>query len=315
MTTFTVANKTAAGGRVGTQWDRIARAVTDAYGLGEVAFTERVGHGAELAEAAVRGGVTRLVVVGGDGTMNEALNGYLAAGGGQRGAELALYPLGTGGDLARSLGLEGADHDGFIRNATARAVDVGKLTVAGDDGQIITRHFLNIASAGSTGAIVDRVNRSSKRFGPKAAFVWGTLKGLSAYRNQRVRIRVDDTFEEEVLISLVAVANGRFFGGGMKIAPEATLDDGLFDLCIVGDIGVGTFVRHGPKLYRGEHGALADVRFLRGRRVELTAVENVPVLVEADGEVAGRLPATFELLPGAATVLAPWASSEALSRR
>ncbi len=314
MTTFTVANKTAAGGRVGSQWERIARAVTDAYGLGEVAFTDRVGHGTELAERAIRNGVKRLVVVGGDGTINEALNGYMAADGGERGAEIAIYPLGTGGDLARSLGLEGADREEFIRDATARSIDVGRLLASSDTGEL-TRYFLNIASAGSTGAIVDRVNRSSKRFGAKAAFVWGTLKGLAAYRNQRVRVRVDDSFEEEVLISLAAVANGRFFGGGMKIAPEATLDDGQFDVCLIGDIGVSTFVRHAPKLYRGEHGSLSEVRFLRGKRVSLAPVGEGTVLVEADGEVAGRLPATFEVLPNAATVLAPWSGAEAISRR
>ncbi|MEM6731038.1 MAG: diacylglycerol kinase family lipid kinase, partial [Myxococcota bacterium] len=180
-----------------------------------------------------------------------------------------------------------------------------------DDGEIV-RYFLNIASAGATGEVVERVNRGSKRFGPKAAFVWGTIRGLGAYRNQPIRVRVDDAFEEEMLVSLVAVANGRFFGGGMRIAPEALLDDGQFDICVIGDIGVADFVRHGPKLYRGEHGSLPEVRFFRGRRVSLTTASGSPVRVEADGEIAGRLAARFELLPGAARVMAPWSQSLAI---
>ncbi|MEL6545733.1 MAG: diacylglycerol kinase family protein [Myxococcota bacterium] len=314
MSTYTIANRTAAGGRVGAQWDRISRAVTEAYGLGDVAFTDHVGHGIALAGQAIEAGATRVVVVGGDGTINEVLNGYMRADAGRRGVELAIYPLGTGGDLARSLGLKGADRDGFLRDATARTIDVGCVRATGEQGEQL-RYFLNIASAGATGEIVDRVNRGSKRFGAKAAFVWGTLKGLSAYRNQRIRIRVDDSAEEELLMSLAAVGNGRFFGGGMKIAPDAALDDGLFDICVVGDIGVADFVRHGSKLYRGEHGGVPEVRFFRGRAVHLTGLGDSPVLVEADGEVAGRLPASFAIHPDAATVLAPWGSAEAISRR
>lgn len=309
--THTVANRMAAGGKVGSDWDRIARVVTDAFGLGEVTFTDHVGHGAELTEAAIRAGVRRVVVVGGDGTINEAVNGYMAADGGVLGAELALYPLGTGGDLARSLGIN-ADRDRLIRAATTRWIDVGRVT-SRVDGTKRQRYFLNVSSAGATGEIVSRVNRGSKRFGAKAAFVWGTVRGLAAYENQRVRIRIDDDFEEERTLALVAVANGRYFGGGMKVAPEACLNDGQFDVVVMGAIGPMTFVRHAPKIYRGQHGVLPEIAFYRGRRITLRATGAVPVRVEADGEVCGQLDAEFEVVPGGVQVLAPWERSEAIA--
>lgn len=312
MKTFTVANPTAAGGRVGRQWDQVSREVTDAYGLGEVAFTDRVGHGAELTAEAIRRGAERVVLVGGDGTINEGVNGYMEAGGGDAGAELAVYSLGTGGDLARSLGLRDTPSASLANEASSRWIDVGRVFARSEDGAETSRYFVNVASLGATGAIVERVNSGSKRFGAKFAFISGTIRGFAGYRNRTIRLRIDDSYEEDMSMALIAVANGRYFGGGMKIAPDAKVDDGEFQICVMGNVGAGAFIRHGAKLYKGTHGSLAEVRFFTGRRVAVTSLDSEPVLVESDGEIAGRADAVLEVIPGALKFRARWDRSEAV---
>lgn len=306
MSTVVIANPQAAGGRARAQLQRHQAKLGVQFGELQLQFTTGPGHATALTRAAIAAGAERIIAVGGDGTFNEVVNGFFDAQGQAADATLLCFPGGTGGDFARSIGLSGGDVMAALAHATVRRLDVGRASYRRADGTTESRYFINISSFGGSGMIVDRVNRSAKRWGGKASFFWGTLRGLLAYRNQPVRLTVDGLTEPPLVINTVAVANGRFFGGSMMVAPEAHLDDGLFDVVIIGDVGTSTFVRCAPKLYQGTHIALPFIRTLRGRVVEVEPLAQTPVLIDLDGEQPGRLPVRYELLPKAIQLLAPW---------
>lgn len=315
MKTAVVVNPKAAGGRVEKQWSQLRRTLEEALGSCEFCLTESVGSATALTRRLLEGGFERIVVVGGDGSANEVLNGFFDPTTGKlinSKACFGLYPFGTGGDLARSLGLRSSR--GVVwEHLTIRAVDVGCTTFRSPKGEEGRRFFLNAASFGASGLIVDRVNQTTKALGGRASFWLGTMRGLWAYRNRRVRLRIDDQFEEDVLVNTVVVANARYFGGGMKIAPQATITDGLLDVIIIGDISAATFLRHSGRLYAGRHLELPHIRLLRGKQISATLLEREPVWVEVDGELAGLLDAQVTVLPGVLPLWAPWQASEMAS--
>ncbi len=309
MRTFVIANPSAASGRVRRRWSRVEGVLRQRFGAYEVLWTEASGDGTRLAREACQAGATRLVVVGGDGTLNEVVNGLFDAATDVPyvpDLELAVYPAGTGGDFVRSLGVADDDAEAW-GDFTSRAIDVGRVVCRNAQGAEIKRYFVNEASTGGSGVIVDKVNHTSKRLGGKVSFYVGTLRGLIAYRNQWVRLRVDDAFEQDLVVNTVVVANGRYFGGSMMVAPEALLDDGLFDIIVIGDVSAATFVRHSGALYRGDHLRLPFFRHLRGSHVRIEPLSGVePMLLETDGELVGELAASFAVMPRALHVLAPW---------
>lgn len=313
MKTVAVANPRAAAGRVKTWWQENKKAVEDRLGPVEVQFTTGPGHATRLARDAILEGATRVIAVGGDGTVNEVVNGFFDLDrliGGN--VQLLVYPGGTGGDFVRSIGMSGIAVAEALANAEERVIDAGRARLTAPDGSVRTHYFINISSFGSSGLIVDKVNKAPKVFGGKASFFVGTVRGLLAYRNQPVRLRIDDGPEEEHVINTVAVANGRFFGGSMKVAPDAIVDDGLFDIVVLGDIGLGTFVARSGDIYKGVHIKHPWVSVRRGKKVEATPLGKDPVLIDLDGEQPGRLPVTYEVLPRCIRLLAPWQRAEAI---
>jgi diacylglycerol kinase (ATP) len=315
MKNVVVANPKAAAGRVRSLWNKSREAVEARLGSVEARFTSGPGDATELTRRAIAEGASRIVAVGGDGTINEVVNGFFDENGlAARETTLVVYPGGTGGDFARSIGMSGVDVLSALDEATERLIDVGRAELVDHTGKSIVRHFVNISSFGSSGLIVDKVNKATKALGGKASFYIGTLKGLVAYKNQRVRLKIDQEFDEEVAINTVAVANGRFFGGSMMIAPHALVDDGLFDVVVLGDIGLTKFLRYSGKIYNGEHLGLPGIRELRGRVVEATPLGPEPVLIDLDGEQPGKLPVRYRVLPSAIKLLAPWKRASAGTR-
>jgi diacylglycerol kinase (ATP) len=268
----------------------------------EFMVTAAAGHATELARVARGVGAEVLAVVGGDGTMNEVVQAYVDGEGKPLdGPALAVLPAGTGGDFRRTIGLsKNLDEAiGRIRYGANHAADLGLMRFTKDDGSEGVRAFLNIASFG-LGGLVDRiVNASGKRFGGTASFYLGTVEGLAKYRNQPVRIRVDgEPFFEGRLVN-GAVCNGRYFGGGMCIAPMADPGDGRFEVVVMGDFSIPEVVAFTGRIYQGAHLGKDRVHVTHGRRVEAEPLTGEPVLIDCDGEAPGRLPASFEVLPGA----------------
>ena len=182
----------------------------------------------------------------------------------------------------------------------ARTVDAGKLTYTRHDGVEATAYFINIASFGVSGLVDKLVNNSSKALGGKASFLLGVGKAALRYKNQPVRLTIDGGTPFERTLYNGVVANARYFGGGMKVAPDAIMGDGLFDVVVMGDLGTVELARGLPKLYRGEHLSSGNrkIEVHRAKVVVAEPAADNEVLIDMDGEQPGRLPATFEILPG-----------------
>ncbi len=307
MSALVVVNPRSGNGRTGREWRAIERALGQIYPRMSVAFTTRRGEATRLTRNALREGYLEIVAVGGDGTINEAVNGFFDANGPiSPDAAFGYVTSGTGGDFRKSFGIAAGADAGVARLKTAalKTIDVGRVSCLTRDGEPTVRYFANIASFGLSGTVVDSVNRAriAKLFGGAFAFAFHSAVDMLAYRDRTVRIIVDNSYDEIVSISTLAVANGRFFGGGMKVAPGAVVDDGLFDVVVMGSAPKGEALKDMKLIYTGEHVGKPNVRVLRGAKVVAAPVEQTrrrAVLIETDGESAGRLPATFEILPKA----------------
>ena len=299
MRTFLVVNPESAGGATGRRWPEIRAEVVRALGDGaEHAFTERPMHAALLTAEALRSGFRRIVAVGGDGTLNEVVNGFFQAGPVPADACLALVPRGTGGDFRRTFGLNGSLRESCARlKGDVRPLDVGRVRFTRPDGSSGERYFVNVASFGVSGQVDRAVNSGTKALGGKVSFFLASVRTLLGWRDQAVRIRVDGGPEEPLAITTLAVANGQYFGGGMRVAPEADPSDGQFDVTIWSGYHLKDFALKSASVYDGRHARWAGTRTLRCRRLEASSDEEV--LLDVDGEQPGRLAASFELLPGA----------------
>ncbi len=305
-----VLNPVAGGGRLKREWPRVGAVLKRHFGDFELRETQAEGDAERLALDLAADGFGLVIAAGGDGTASEVADGLLqAASEHSRTAELGLLPCGTGIDFARGLGLP-RDLDALVKRmaeAQGRAVDAGRIAYVDDHGALASRHFINIASLGLSGA-TDRAVNADKRKGrvsARALFYWRTVFEFLRYRFQEVRITVDDGRPVEAKIALVAVANGRFFGGGMMIAPDAALDDGQFDVVVLRAASKARLIRDLRLVYGGRHRDHPAITILRGRKVTvepLGDVERNGALVDIDGESPGRIPATFEILPGALTL-------------
>jgi YegS/Rv2252/BmrU family lipid kinase len=298
-----IVNPASANGSTGRNLDAIAHQVRATLGEFETLLTRAVGDGAALGRQAVEAGRRLVVAVGGDGTASEVVDGLLS--GGYRG-EFGFIPRGSGGDFRRGLGLP-SDVPGAARQLVAparRQVDLGRIEFTGLDGRPGVRHFCNVASCGITAVVARNVNSGIKALGGPIAFKLASARALLSWRDQAIRWRVDGGSWVEDAVTALSVCNGRFFGGGIMVAPGARFDDGLFDVTIWKGYGVIDFVVQQPKLYDGRHLQLAKTRTLQGSSIEVEPVGGDTVLLEVDGEQPGMLPARFTVVPKALTVRA-----------
>lgn len=299
--TYLVVNPRSANGATGRNFDAIARAVHEAIGPFEHGFTTAPMQAAELARRALESGFDCVVALGGDGTVNEVVNGFFDAKGKpvRPGAALGVVPRGTGGDFRKAFGwsTDLGEAVARLKGEGRRPLDAGRLTLTEPGGAQRTRFFVNIASAGVSGRVDYEVNRTTKVLGGKASFAIGTLKALLRHRDFTVRASFDGGPVETFPATCVAVANGQYFGGGMWVAPEAKPDDGLFDVTIWSGFGLRHFATMGSSLYDGSHTKHPNTRCLKAKTVRLEAEGGV--LLDVDGEQPGILPATFEIVPGA----------------
>ncbi len=309
MTTVAIVNPKSGGGRTAGRLAEIAKALDAALGAVDLVQTERMGDGERLTREALKRGATRIIAIGGDGTLNEAVNGFFEDG--ARIAPDAAFSFamsGSGGDFRKTFDAPGDVLDAIraLSGASPRPLDLGRVTFVGETGQTVMRHFVNIASFGLSGDVVTRVNRAriAKWFGGPFAFKWHSTMAALGFRPWRVRLTVDDVFDETLALSTAAIANGRFFGGGMMIAPGADPADGLFDVVVIAETATRAMISRMNDIYTGAHIAHPNVRVIRGRRVTASPApdQTAPVYAERDGEGGMRLPATFEILPGALTL-------------
>jgi YegS/Rv2252/BmrU family lipid kinase len=293
--TVFLVNPAAANGSTGRRWPEIAHQAAGVGLEGDALLSERRGHLGELAREAAGQGARLLVVVGGDGSVNEVVNGLAGLA---EPPDLALLPRGTGGDFVRTFGIPddvGAAARIALEGET-RAIDLGRVTYRSWDGHEAKALFANVASAGMSGAIAQRANDTSKALGAKASYLWATFAVFAGWSAVEMRLTVDEETRSGPMFDVV-VANGRYFGGGMKLCPDALPGDGLLDIVTIGDVTKRDLVLTMPKIYRGTHLPHPKAEALRGRVVTVETDEPVPV--QLDGEQPGTTPARFDVLPGA----------------
>ncbi len=301
--TVVVVNPKSQGGRLGKRWAEHADILQRAFPFDDVQ-TKGPGDATLLTRDALRAGAERIIAIGGDGTINEVVNGFF-----ENGVPIApeasfgLVPFGTGGDFRRTMMIptEIADAAAVIAANHRKQIDVGRLELTHRDGTRGVRMFANIASFGVSGVVDRLVNESGKKLG-RLSFAYATARATWSYKNQRVQLVFDgDTKGRvEATINTVAIANGKYFGGGMMVAPDAQLDDGQFDVIALGDFTFGDLVKSGRRIYKGTHLSMDKVTTRRARVIEAEPVDpNGIVELDGDGEPLGRLPARFEIVPSA----------------
>jgi YegS/Rv2252/BmrU family lipid kinase len=300
--TLLIVNPIASGGRTGRLWPGI-QARMAAVGLPfDHRFTAGPGDAIRLARQAVEHGYELVVAVGGDGTINEVVNGLMLAGDGQKaGAELGLIMTGRGSDFGRTVGVPADPGEVAARLAEPRraTIDVG-LVEYHQGATSYRRYFVNVGGGGFDGEVAVRANRSPRFMGGTVPYLSSLVISLVTYRNKPIELTLDQGKPQHLKVNAVVVANGQYFGGGMRVAPDADPNDGLFDVVIVGDMGKIEFLRATPSVYEGTHVNHPKVSVFRAREVSVRSAQ--PLLLQVDGEVCGHSPLHFELIPQALSV-------------
>lgn len=307
-----IVNPKSASGSTRDKWSATASDLRAHFGPFSVAFTKGPGDGIDLAERAAISGRQFIIACGGDGTINEVANGILRSG---VDAELGVLPSGTGGDFRRTLGLPLSNREAAaaLRNGETRSIDAGRVTFTDHNGRTVSRYFLNVSSAGLAANIIKRV-KSQKVFDwlpveslrGRANFAVSTLQQVIDLDPVMLKVKFDDGVESRLQTIAFCVANSRYFGGGMLIAPDASLNDGLLDVVNIGDIGTLKIVLNAHTLYRGTHHGLQEVNTATAKKIEISSNDPTQeVLIETDGELPGKLPATYEIIPNALRVRVP----------
>jgi YegS/Rv2252/BmrU family lipid kinase len=307
-----ILNPASAAGATGRHADRLERRIADRLGAAvRTVRTEGPRDAERLAREATRQGVARILVGGGDGTLSEVVSGLLSAQAEAPSAdrlppELGLLPLGSGWDLARSLELPRDLESALtvIADGRTKRIDAGAVEYRDGRGNPRRGFFANEASAGLSGVTVRRVGETSKRFGPRLGFIVGAVGAIIGHRPVDVAIEIDEERIYEGPVSMVVAANGGYFGAGMRVAPQAVVDDGQLEVLLVRGLSMPRLLANLPAFYLGRH--LDHPKVSRHAARTLTILpKEAGAPIDVDGEALGELPMIARVLPGALRVRVP----------
>jgi YegS/Rv2252/BmrU family lipid kinase len=299
--TFLVVNPKSANGRTGKQWPKLSETIRHHLPEFDFEFTAGPFDAARIARDALKAGYEMIVTMGGDGTNNEVINGFFENGAPIRpDAVLGALPMGTGCDFVKTIGIPKPLNQAapFLAGRHTIPCDVGLLEYTTHDGETTRRHFINITDFGLGGEVVAKVNTTTKFLKGFLSFLIGTIRAALAYKDKKVMLTIDGAELGERWIKNVIVANGQFFGGGMHIAPQAILNDGLFDILIIRKLTKMEGARLLPKIYSGDIEGCKDMIELH-RGAVIKAQTDETVLLDMDGEQPGKLPCTLSIIPSA----------------
>jgi len=312
MIPHVIVNPASASGETATVWPRLASELRNQLGAFQVSFTERPGDAVFIAAEAAARGTELIIACGGDGTVSEVANGILNSG---KMASLGILPAGTGGDFRKTLGISATAREAakVLRGGITRAIDVGRVSFIGENGIHQSRYFLGVASFGISARVVKRVRNGESAkslrgqmlpfFGGRISYGVAMLREAMQSLATRVLVQLDDESESCLTVTTLCVANARYFGGGMKIAPRAVLDDGKFDVVAIGGLSALQLVTNAPRIYAGAHLGMEQVQHALAAKVSVRPAEdNCELDLEVDGELPGRLPATFQVVRSALQV-------------
>jgi diacylglycerol kinase (ATP) len=297
-----IINPTSARGTTLKRWQAMRKEFVTAG----ISFSERqtthAGDALGITTVAIESGIKRIIAVGGDGTLNEVLNGYLDAGGSaiDRQAAIGLLPSGTGSDFRRSIGLlKNADAIRAIVESHPRPIDAMKVEFENQNGEKITHHSMNVVSFGLGGDVTTYVNNWRETLpnwvGGKVRFVAAAVFALKQFKNKKVRVTIDDKSAFAIQSNLIVVGNGRFAGGGMMLAPEAVLDDGLLDVILTSAATRFDVIGELRRIYVG--GLLKNPKVSLYKATTVAIESDEKLAIDIDGETVGFTPARVSILP------------------
>ncbi|MDO8518895.1 MAG: diacylglycerol kinase family lipid kinase [Deltaproteobacteria bacterium] len=297
LKTAFIVNSAAGSGRINREWPALAALIRKKFPQSHFEFTRCPRDATGLTQRLIREGYELIVAVGGDGTINECVNGFFENEALiSRQTALGVLPYGRGSDLARFLGIPKKAEAAleYLVGSNFIPLDVGKGTFASAEGKKQSRYFINIANVGLVSHVVDSSHSTPKFLGSSISYLYGALWGALKYKACPVSYQ-----SKTVPLLNMIIANGVYFGSGMKAAPQAKMNDGLFDIIVAPKMGVFTFLRHLHRLYSGNHLKIPEIDFFREKTLSIASVNGDKIPVEMDGDTVGFLPATFEILPGA----------------
>lgn len=256
----------------------------------EMVFTSMPNDAINLSKDGINRGFSRIIAVGGDGTLNEVINGVA-----ETDASFGIIPGGSGNDFIRSLAekreLEQIIYDNIFGNI--KPIDIARCN---------DRYFINVASIGFDSDVVLATKETKKIFSGSTAYIAAVLKTILTYKGKRIKVDIDgNSFEENTL--LVAVANGKYYGGGIKPAPDAEIDDGILDICFIRNVPKPKIIALFPKFIKGNHEDIKEVSMYRGKKIRLTCPDYMPTNV--DGEIFLNTEVEFEIIPKGINVIIP----------
>jgi diacylglycerol kinase (ATP) len=299
-----IVNPAAGGHSIHREWHRLSKRLAEAGLVFDYVYTEGAGHAAELTRAAVDEGCRYIIAVGGDGTVNEVANGILSSSG-SHDTTLGIVSAGTTCSFARSIGipLEPISSCKLLTSRNRMSIDVGVVEYE-NAGQHSRTFFVNEADVGLGATVVEASKHIPNYFGRKINYlphVLGGVSSLFSYKNKHASICVEGGAEDTCLCTMVVIANGTYFGGGMCVAPHAKPNDGLLDMIVFGDMRKAEMMQVWPMTYSGRHIGHRKVSLRKIKNVTIKCAEKV--LVEADGELLGEGPASFSVMPSALSIV------------
>ncbi len=299
---FLIANPSAGGFKVRKDFSEIARLLTKNGIIFNKNFSKKRLHALSLAQKAIENGFTDFIAVGGDGTVNEVVNGMLRSPNPEK-LTLAVIPVGTGNDWGRSVGITNIYEQAVkaIKKSTYITQDVCRTAYHTDEG-VHERFFINVAGSGYDAEVLFKTEKM-KKAGKTGKWLYfrNIFTSLFSYRPADTTVTVDgkEVINEKMLSLNVGI--GKYNGGGLMQVPHAVLDDGELALTFIGNIGKTGILKHSSKLKKGTIGEVSGVQLIKGKRIEISSPEKL--LFEADGEALGHTPLSFEVVPGALKVV------------
>ncbi|MFW5971971.1 MAG: diacylglycerol/lipid kinase family protein [Bacillota bacterium] len=301
-----IVNPVSANGKTALHWPSYEKFFRENNINMEVFLSRYAGDAVEISRQAVKNGYKKIMAVGGDGTVNEVINGFF-----QEDSlidddiKLIVFSQGTGCDFNRNFqfGRKPDDIVHIINSNNFRKIDIGHVKYINHSGVEEERYFVNLSDTGIGAATARLVNQSSKVFGGFITYLLGVFRILISYKNREIKVVIDGEEKYRQLINSVIIANGKYFGGGIKIAPRAELDNGFFNIVVLKNFSKIGIVLNLVKAYKGTHISHKLVESIKGKEIAISVVDGGISELEIDGESVGILPARFKILKSKLSIM------------
>lgn len=299
---FVIVNPVSGGKRAPKLWNKMLPHLENAGISFQVAFTEYIDHAGILVKQAVADGLQHFMIIGGDGTANDVVNGIFNSTGQPENFVLAMIPAGTGNDWVRTIGVYKniAAIPEKLQTGKIFLQDVGLVSFQ-KNNETGNRYFINIAGLGFEGQVAKNLyEKEGWLKGTKLQYQLAILQSLFVYKHTRLTLTIDGETQSQSGLS-IAAGICKYNGGGLKQLPDAIIDDGLLDMTVIGSMTKLQMVLNLPKLQNGSHVKLKSVNTFRGKEININS--EPPIYLDADGEFLGTTPVTISLIPKAIQVL------------